>query len=80
MVNPEGIGICASILILASMIGESTSVKGNIAMRVFNMLGSMLFVVYGFLLPAYATGGMNLALTGVNLYHLIKLVKEDRKK
>ena len=78
--NVEGIGICGSILILASMIGKSTSVKGNIAMRILNLLGSMMFVVYGFFVPAYATAGMNIALVLVNLYHWYKLMKEDRKR
>ena len=75
----ELIGIIASALILISMLIKSTSKKGNLIMRIINLLGSLVFVVYGFLIPAYSTAIMNIALTVVNAVYIVQIVKDMQK-
>lgn len=75
----EVIGIASTLLILASMLFKTTTIKGSILMRTLNLLGSAVFVVYGVLLPAISTAILNAALVLVNSYHLIVLIKEKNK-
>jgi len=75
----EIIGIASTLLILASMLFKTTTIKGSILMRTLNLLGSAVFVVYGVLLPAISTAILNAALVLVNSYHLIVLIKEKNK-
>ena len=71
----ELLGILAGVLILASLILPSVTITGNIRMRVINIIGSVLFVIYGFLIPAYSTAIVNIATIILNLFHILKLVK-----
>lgn len=75
----EIIGITATLLILASMLFVTTTVKGSIIMRILNLIGSAIFVVYGILLPAISTAILNGGLVIVNTIHLIKLLKDNKK-
>lgn len=76
----EIIGIASTVLILLSMLFKTTTIKGDIRMRVLNLIGSAVFVVYGCLLPAISTIILNVALVAVNTYHLIMLIKEYKKE
>lgn len=76
----EIIGILATLFILVSMCFKTTSFKGSLIMRVLNLFGSVVFVVYGILLPAISTAVLNAALIMVNGYHLIMLIKENKKQ
>ena len=76
----EIIGILATILILVSMSFKTTSIKWSLWMRALNIAGSVVFVFYGFLLPAYSTAILNAILVFVNTYHLIILLKERKQK
>ena len=75
----EIIGIVATLFILLSMCINTQSWKGDVWMRIINTIGSIIFTVYGFLLPAYSTGILNTLLVFVNGYHLIKLIKNKEK-
>ena len=75
----EIIGITATLLILVSMCFKTTNFKGAIYMRIMNVIGSAVFVVYGILLPAISTAILNGALVVVNTYHTIVLMKSDKK-
>ena len=75
----EIIGISATVLILFSMLFKTTTLKGDIRMRVLNLIGSAIFTVYGCLLPAISTAVLNCALIIVNAYHLVSLLKEKKK-
>ena len=77
--NKEIIGIIATLLVLASMCFKTTSYKGSLCMRILNIIGSAVFVVYGFMLPAISTAVLNIALIVVNLYHTIILIKNHKK-
>ena len=76
----EIVGILATVLILVSMLVKTTTLKGSIFMRAVNAIGSMVFVVYGILLPAISTAILNGALIIVNLYYLVMLIIEARQK
>ena len=76
----ELIGIVATLFVLVSMCFKTTSFEGSLCMRIINIIGSAVFVVYGILLPAYSTAILNFALIIVNAYHLIILIKENNKK
>ena len=67
----EWVGIFASILICISMCFKSTTRKGAVCMRSINIIGSVVFGIYGILLPAISTAILNFILVGVNIYYLI---------
>ena len=75
----EVIGIVATLFILISMSVNTKSIKGDIWMRAINIVGSVIFVVYGILLPAWSTAILNAALVVVNTIHLVLLVKNKDK-
>lgn len=75
----ESIGICASLLILFSMSRKLESLKQQIMLRIFNSIGSILFVVYGLVIPAYSTAFLNLASVVINVRYLIPLIRDYRK-
>ncbi len=79
MWHVEAIGICSTIIILISMSINTSSWKGDVWMRITNIIGSIIFVVYGALLPAISTAILNGLLVIVNSYHLIKLFKLKNK-
>lgn len=72
----EIIGIAATILILFSMLFKTTTIIGDIRMRALNLIGSIVFVVYGCLLPAISTAVLNGGLVIVNTFHLVSLIRE----
>ena len=76
----ELIGISSTVLILVSMLFKTTTIKGSILMRSLNIAGSVVFVVYGCLLPAISTAVLNAALVIINTYHLVLLIKESENQ
>lgn len=76
----ELIGIASTVLVFLSMLFKTTTIKGGIRMRILNLIGSAVFVVYGCLLPAISTIILNFALVAVNTYHLVMLIKEYKKE
>lgn len=80
MLVKEIIGIVATLFILVSMLFPTLSYKGSLVMRILNMVGSIIFVVYGVLLPAISTAILNGCLIFVNLYHIIKLILKHKKE
>ena len=49
-------------------------------MRILNLVGSVVFVIYGALLPAISTAVLNGCLIIVNAYHMVKLILDHKKK
>lgn len=76
----ELVGIASTLLILVSMLFKTTTLKGSIFMRVLNLAGSVIFVVYGCLLPAISTAVLNAGLVIINAYHLALLIKDNKKE
>ena len=63
----EWLGLLASAFILVSFLTQNQTKT-----RIINMVGCVVFVVYGFLLPAYSTAFMNGALFIVHIVYLTK--------
>lgn len=64
----EYIGYAASAIILVSLIMSSAK-----KLRMINLIGGILFTVYGFLIKSYPVAFMNLAISFVNIYYLYKM-------
>ena len=71
----EWIGYLASILIAISMF-----MKDVFKLRFINLVGCILFVIYGLIIGAYPVAITNGIIVFVNLYYLYKLFKETDKK
>ena len=76
----EIVGVIASILILISMCFNSSSYKGSLLMRIFNLIGSIILTVYGSLIQAFSVVFLNGILVLVNIYYLINLIVKNYKK
>lgn len=76
----EIVGVIASILILISMCFNSSSYKGSLLMRIFNLIGSIILTVYGSLIQAFSVVFLNGILVLVNIYYLIDLIVKNYKK
>lgn len=75
----EVIGIIAAIIILVSMVFPTMSFKGSLWMRIINIVGSIVFVIYGIMLPAIATAIANIGILIVNVVHLCVLIKNKKR-
>lgn len=73
----EAVGTLGSLMILISMCYKSTSIKNNFYMRIWNLVGSVLFVFYGVFLHAYSTIVLNAIMVVIHIYYMIKLSKEN---
>ena len=62
------------------MILICPSDKADFRMRVFNLIGVIVFAVYGCLIPAYSTIILNICLIIVNTFHLVILLKQKKKE
>lgn len=71
----EILGVVATLFIVVSMSCKTLTKKSSIIMRVLNTLGSIIFIIYGLLLPALSTTILNIIVVGINIYHLILLIK-----
>lgn len=69
----ELIGYVGSALVVVSMLMTSV-----VKLRVINLVGSMIFTVYALLIRSYPTAAMNLFLVGINVYHLVRLLKQQK--
>lgn len=70
----ELIGYFGSALVLVSMLMISV-----IRLRVINLIGSVIFAAYALMIQSYPTAVMNICLAGINIYHLVRLLKEQKQ-
>ena len=70
----EWLGLIASAFVLISFLTSN-----QIKTRIINSIGCVIFVVYGFLLPAYSTAFMNAAMLVVHAVYLIRYCVKKRK-
>lgn len=69
----EWLGIVASAFVLISFLTSN-----QIKTRLINLVGCIVFVVYGLILPAYSTAFMNAALIVVHIVYLVKDFKSRK--
>ena len=72
----ELIGMVASVFIIIALLFQTNTYRSALLLRSFNALGSLIFVVYGLLLPAYSTAFLNIVALIINIYRMLKLKKE----
>ena len=70
----ELIGYFGSALVLVSMLMTSV-----VRLRIINLIGSVIFAAYALMIQSYPTAVMNVCLAGVNIYHLVRLLKEQKQ-
>lgn len=63
----EYIGIIASLVVIVAF-----GVKGEKKIRILDMIGAFLYVIYGLSIHSFSNVFLNLVLLGVNIYRLIK--------
>ena len=73
----EALGIFASGFVLLSMTVKSDSRSGNIRMRLLNLTGSVLMILYGFWIRSFSTVLLNVICLITHVYYLIKLIKSE---
>lgn len=71
----ELLGTLASVFVLISFL-----MKGEKQIRIVNIVGAIIFVIYGVLLGAFSVWLLNGILCLVHLYKLIKGKKHDIMK
>lgn len=73
----EALGIFASGFVLLSMTVKSDSRSGNIRMRLLNLTGSVLMILYGLWIGSFSTVLLNVICLITHVYYLIKLIKSE---
>jgi hypothetical protein len=68
----EYLGYLASAVVLISLL--MTSIK---KLRWINLIGSILFGVYGFMIGSIPTGLMNFGIVLINIYYLVKIYTSE---
>ncbi|MDE5548002.1 MAG: hypothetical protein K2J30_03295 [Clostridia bacterium] len=72
----EWLGLVASAFILISFLTSN-----QIKTRIINVIGCIVFVIYGLLLPTYSTAFMNAAVLIVHVVFLTKyFIKKHKEK
>lgn len=69
----ELFGYLGSGLVVVSMLMTSV-----IRLRVINLIGSVIFAIYALIIQSYPTAVMNFFLVGINVYHLVRLLKTEK--
>lgn len=69
----EAIGYIGSAIVIVSFIMTST-----VKLRVVNSLGSFACAVYSLLICAYPTALCNFFIVGINIYQLLRLLRNHR--
>ncbi len=67
----EIIGYTGSIVIAVSLL-----MKDALKLRIINMIGALLFVIYGIMIKAHAVWLVNLFIAVVDLYYIYELKKK----
>lgn len=70
--NVEIFGTAASIMIILSLV--SSNIKW---LRLLNLIGSIMFVVYAIIINSFSVALTNSFGVLFNIYHLIKIYKEE---
>ena len=71
----ETIGIAGTIFVLLSFL-----MKDLKKVRIINIVGAVLFVIYGILIHAVSTWLLNGILNKINLFYLIKDRKGEKRR
>jgi hypothetical protein len=70
----ELLGYSASVLVAVSLTMRTLT-----RLRVINMVGSLLFTIYGFIIGAYPVAVLNAFIVLVNIYYLQPVISQSNK-
>jgi len=70
LLDKEMIGYIGSVIILVSLL--MTNVY---RLRQINLIGSLIFAVYGWLIGAWPVLAINLVITGIDAWYLLKMIQ-----
>lgn len=70
--NIEIIGIIATLMVLVSF-----TMTGEVGIRSINIIGAVLFVIYGIFLQAFSIWFMNGLLIIIQVYKITQLRKDE---
>lgn len=70
----EGLGVFASVLVFISFLFNNP-----IAIRAINVLGAILFVVYGIAIDAFSVWFLNGGLVLVHIYHMARMISNGQR-
>ncbi len=70
----ELVGYLGSALVVVSMLMASV-----VKLRVVNTIGSAIFMCYALIIGSYPTALMNLFLIIINVYHLVRLFRDQKQ-
>lgn len=68
----EPIGTLASFIILVSLIMRSVK-----RLRIINLIGAVIFVIYGYFITSYPIIIMNTGIIFINIYYLAQMFKSE---
>ena len=71
----EVIGISATCVIFIGFLN-----KGELKIRIYNSIGSILFVIYGLIIGAFSVWLLNGACLLLNIWKIYQIMKEGKKK
>ncbi len=66
----EGLGYLASVLVALSM-----TMRSLLKLRVINLIGAILFAIYGLVIGALPVAALNFFIVLVNIYYLHQLFR-----
>ena len=67
----EILGIVASLFVISAFLFKNVKI-----IRLLDVIGALLYVIYGILIHSYANILLNTVLIAVQIYHLHKLNKK----
>lgn len=70
----EIVGIIASLFIIIAF-----TTKGEKKIRIIDSMGALIFIIYGFLIHSISVSLLNSVALLVNIYHVIKMCKEEKR-
>ena len=71
----ETVGYIGSFLVLVSFLMVSV-----VKLRVVNTIGSIIFMIYAFIIKSYPTAIMNFFLVLINLHFLYRMSRNDERE
>lgn len=75
----ELLGIVSSVIILLSTLCKTNTYKSALTLRILNLIGSLLFTIYGILKPSLSIIMLDGLAIFINGYHIYRLKKDYNK-
>lgn len=67
----EMVGYLGSVLVAISL-----TMRSLLRLRIINLVGALVFVIYGFVIGAYPVALLNSLIVGIDLYYLVQMIRQ----